>query len=89
MKAHGLSTYTVFANARISRRLNYASCSFFSFQGGQNLFLYVTVSDGQLTAKTEVYVNIKNASAPNRGKTRCVLTHMYTMAFSAVFVQTY
>ncbi|XP_067216077.1 tyrosine kinase receptor Cad96Ca [Linepithema humile] len=39
-------------------------------RGGQNLFLYVTVSDGQLTAKTEVYVNIKNTSAPNQGKTR-------------------
>ncbi|XP_012525889.1 tyrosine kinase receptor Cad96Ca isoform X2 [Monomorium pharaonis] len=39
-------------------------------RAGQNLLLYVTVSDGQLTAKTEVYVNIENASAPNRGKTR-------------------
>ncbi|XP_015113457.1 tyrosine kinase receptor Cad96Ca [Diachasma alloeum] len=36
-------------------------------RGGQNLFLYVTVSDGQLTAKTEVYVNIKDSSAPNVG----------------------
>jgi len=34
----------------------------------------VTVSDGQLTAKTEVYVNIESASAPNRGKTRYVIT---------------
>ncbi|XP_043282450.1 tyrosine kinase receptor Cad96Ca [Venturia canescens] len=39
-------------------------------RGGQNLFLYVTVSDGQLTAKTEVYVNIKNSSSPNGGHTR-------------------
>lgn len=52
------STGTVFLNETLKGR------------GGQNLFLYVTVSDGQLTAKTEVYVNIKNASAPNRGKTR-------------------
>ncbi|KAL6260765.1 hypothetical protein P5V15_008289 [Pogonomyrmex californicus] len=43
-------------------------------KGGQNLLLYVTVSDGQLTAKTEVFVNIKNVSAhqekakkPNHG----------------------
>ncbi|XP_055905286.1 tyrosine kinase receptor Cad96Ca [Eupeodes corollae] len=27
-------------------------------RGGQNFFLYITVSDGQLTAKNEVYVNI-------------------------------
>ncbi|XP_071870725.1 tyrosine kinase receptor Cad96Ca [Bombus fervidus] len=33
-------------------------------KGGQNLFLYVTVSDGQLTTKTEVYVTIKNTSGP-------------------------
>ncbi|KAL0108924.1 hypothetical protein PUN28_014201 [Cardiocondyla obscurior] len=39
-------------------------------RAGQNLLLYVTVSDGQLTAKTEVYVNIENASTSNRGKTR-------------------
>lgn len=43
-----------------------------SFQGGQNLFLYVTVSDGQLTTKTEVYVTIKNTSGPNGGHTRWV-----------------
>ncbi|XP_072742575.1 tyrosine kinase receptor Cad96Ca [Anoplolepis gracilipes] len=52
------STGTVFLNETLKGR------------GGQNLLLYVTVSDGQLTAKTEVYVNIKNASAPNQGKTR-------------------
>ncbi|RLU21254.1 hypothetical protein DMN91_005627 [Ooceraea biroi] len=52
------STGTVFLNETLKGR------------GGQNLFLYVTVSDGQLTAKTEVYVNIKNTSAPNQGKTR-------------------
>ncbi|KAG7198915.1 hypothetical protein KM043_015732 [Ampulex compressa] len=39
-------------------------------RGGQNLFLYVTVSDGKLTAKTEVYVNIQNTSATNGGHTR-------------------
>lgn len=39
-------------------------------RAGQNLLLYVTVSDGQLTAKTEVYVNIENASGSHRGKTR-------------------
>lgn len=39
-------------------------------KGGNNLFLWVTVSDGQLTAKTEVYVNIKNSSAPSGGHTR-------------------
>lgn len=43
-----------------------------SFQGGQNLFLYVTVSDGQLTTKTEVYVTIKNTSGPYGGHTRWV-----------------
>ncbi|XP_066600812.1 tyrosine kinase receptor Cad96Ca [Prorops nasuta] len=52
------STGTVFLNETLKGR------------GGQNLFLYVTVSDGQLTAKTEVYVNIKNTSAPNGGYTR-------------------
>ncbi|XP_011312688.1 tyrosine kinase receptor Cad96Ca [Fopius arisanus] len=36
-------------------------------RGGQNLFLYVTVSDGQLIAKTEVYVNIKDSTVPNVG----------------------
>lgn len=50
-------------------RLNDGSC-LFSFQGGQNLFLYVTVSDGQLTTKTEVYITIKNTSSPNGGHTR-------------------
>ncbi|KZC08588.1 Tyrosine kinase receptor Cad96Ca [Dufourea novaeangliae] len=39
-------------------------------RGGQSLFLYVTVSDGQLTTKTEVYVTIKNTSDPNGGQTR-------------------
>ncbi|KOX68855.1 Tyrosine kinase receptor Cad96Ca, partial [Melipona quadrifasciata] len=33
-------------------------------KGGQDLFLYVTVSDGQLTTKTEVYVAIQNTSDP-------------------------
>lgn len=47
-----------------------------SFQAGQNLLLYVTVSDGQLTAKTEVYVNIENASGSHRGKTRFVIIHI-------------
>lgn len=35
------------------------------FQGGQDLHLYVTVSDGDLKAKTEVYVNVLNSSAPS------------------------
>ncbi|XP_012283443.1 tyrosine kinase receptor Cad96Ca [Orussus abietinus] len=51
-------TGTVFLNESLKGR------------GGQNLFLYVTVSDGQLTAKNEVYVNIKNTSRPNGGHTR-------------------
>lgn len=46
-----------------------------SFQGGQNLFLYVTVSDGQLMTKTEVYVTIKNTSGPNGGHTRSPFQH--------------
>lgn len=29
-------------------------------RGGENFFLYITVTDGQLTAKNEVYVNIIN-----------------------------
>lgn len=33
------------------------------FQGGEKLFLYVTASDGKLTAKNEVYVVIKNSSS--------------------------
>ncbi|ERL85918.1 hypothetical protein D910_03333 [Dendroctonus ponderosae] len=33
-------------------------------KGGTDLHLYVTLSDGQLEAKTEVYVNILNSSAP-------------------------
>ncbi|GAB1866784.1 Tyrosine kinase receptor Cad96Ca [Camponotus japonicus] len=52
------STGTVFLNETLKGR------------GGQNLFLYVTVSDGQLTAKTEVYVNIMNASAADQGNPR-------------------
>ncbi|XP_035728802.1 tyrosine kinase receptor Cad96Ca-like [Vespa mandarinia] len=51
------STGTVFLNETLKGR------------GGQNLFLYVTVSDGQLTAKAEVYVNIKSTSAPSGGHT--------------------
>ncbi|XP_076289247.1 tyrosine kinase receptor Cad96Ca [Lasioglossum baleicum] len=39
-------------------------------RGGQNLFLYVTVSDGKFTAKAEVFVTIKNTSDPNGGHTR-------------------
>lgn len=30
------------------------------FQAGQNIFLYVTVTDGKLTAKNEVWVNVVN-----------------------------
>lgn len=44
------STGTVYVNESLKDR------------GGTNLFLYVTVSDGQLTAKTEVFVTIKNTS---------------------------
>ncbi|KAI4499803.1 hypothetical protein M0802_005059 [Mischocyttarus mexicanus] len=51
------STGTVFLNETLKGR------------GGQNLFLYVTVSDGQLTAKAEVYVNIRSTSAPTGGHT--------------------
>lgn len=32
-------------------------------RGGENFFLYVTVSDGELTAKNEVFVNIQLANA--------------------------
>lgn len=59
------TTGTVFLNETLKGR------------GGQNLFLYVTVSDGQLTAKTEVYVNIKNSSAPNWGKTRTPFSNQH------------
>lgn len=40
------------------------------FQAGENFFLYVTVSDGQLTAKSEVYVNIvsQNDTKINRNR---------------------
>lgn len=34
-------------------------------RGGENFFLYVTVSDGTLTAKNEVYVNIKHKNLTN------------------------
>lgn len=34
-------------------------------RGGENFFLYVTVSDGTLTAKNEVYVNIKHQNLTN------------------------
>ncbi|XP_012266397.1 tyrosine kinase receptor Cad96Ca isoform X2 [Athalia rosae] len=52
------STGTVFVNESLKDR------------GGEDLNLYVTVTDGMLTAKTAVYVNIKNTSAPNGGNTR-------------------
>jgi hypothetical protein len=36
------------------------------FQGGEQLFLYVTVFDGQVTSKSEVWARIRNSSAaPN------------------------
>lgn len=36
------------------------------FQGGEQLFLYVTVFDGQVMSKTEVWARIRNSSAgPN------------------------
>ena len=34
-------------------------------RGGENFFLYVTVNDGKLTAKNEVYVNILSANNTN------------------------
>lgn len=34
-------------------------------QAGQNMFLYVTATDGKLTAKSEVWVNIMNGSSPS------------------------
>jgi hypothetical protein len=37
--------------------------SFLCFQGGEQLFLYVTVYDGKLTSKTEVWARIFNSSA--------------------------
>jgi capsid portal protein len=40
------------------------------FKGGQHISLYVTVSDGQLTAKSEVYINIENAIGIKTGETR-------------------
>lgn len=36
-------------------------------RGGQNFFLYVTVSDGAVTAKNQVYVNIKAKNDVNNG----------------------
>ncbi|XP_046393104.1 tyrosine kinase receptor Cad96Ca [Ischnura elegans] len=36
-------------------------------KAGKNLFLFVTVTDGRLTTKAEVYVNIVNASADGYG----------------------
>ncbi|KAI8121892.1 Tyrosine kinase receptor Cad96Ca [Lucilia cuprina] len=36
-------------------------------RGGENFFLYITVTDGQLTAKNEVFVNILSAK-DNRGR---------------------
>lgn len=35
------------------------------FQGGEQLFLYVTVFDGKVTSKTEVWARIHNSSAAN------------------------
>ncbi|XP_026482534.1 tyrosine kinase receptor Cad96Ca-like [Ctenocephalides felis] len=35
-------------------------------RGGQNFFLYVTVFDGQLKAKNEVYVNIVDSDKPTK-----------------------
>uniref|UniRef100_A0AAG5DMG1 receptor protein-tyrosine kinase n=1 Tax=Anopheles atroparvus TaxID=41427 RepID=A0AAG5DMG1_ANOAO len=39
-------------------------------RAGQNFFVYVTVSDGSLTSKNEVYVNILSANATGLYKTR-------------------
>ncbi|XP_018303217.1 tyrosine kinase receptor Cad96Ca [Mycetomoellerius zeteki] len=39
-------------------------------RAGQNLLFYVTVSDGQLTAKSEVLVNIEDESTTNRARIR-------------------
>ncbi|KAL3280389.1 hypothetical protein HHI36_017874 [Cryptolaemus montrouzieri] len=37
-------------------------------RGGEDIHLYVTVSDGEVAAKTEVYVNILNGSEPPRNR---------------------
>ncbi|XP_075147381.1 tyrosine kinase receptor Cad96Ca isoform X2 [Haematobia irritans] len=39
-------------------------------RGGENFFLYVTVTDGQLTAKNEVYINILTAKSSKSHVTR-------------------
>lgn len=41
-----------------------------SLQGGQNFFVYVTVTDGRVTSKNEVYVNILSQNASGLYKTR-------------------
>lgn len=38
-----------------------------NFQGGQNIHLYVTVSDGEFKAKTEVNVNVLNGTKRYQG----------------------
>lgn len=40
------------------------------FQAGQNFFVYVTVTDGLVTSKNEVYVNILSQNATGLYKTR-------------------
>lgn len=55
-------------NAYISSQNQQVVTYFLSFQGGENFFLYITVSDGDLTAKNEVFVNIlvkKNDNSSN------------------------
>ena len=42
------------------------------FQGGEQLFLYVTVYDGKVTSKTEVWARILNSSAATNST---ALTH--------------
>lgn len=37
------------------------------FQAGKNIFLYVTVSDGKLTAKNEIWVNVVNSTGRDGG----------------------
>lgn len=44
----------------------------------------MTVSDGQLTAKTEVYVNIESPSGSHRGKTR--FDHTYKRMHTHIHV---
>lgn len=54
-------------------------------KGGQDLHLYVTVSDGQFQAKTEVYVNILNSSNPQAQRKGLINPHQPHFAFTPHF----